>query len=659
MKSLKKKMLFYICVPMFLMILILCGVSYYFSNALLLEESGALMKKNAEKYGSDVETMIAENKSYMLAMSTDFELSIPERDQLIPHLKHIIERKKEIFNIYVGFEDSSFYDALASNLPKDYDPKKRSWYMDAIKTSDVVSSDPYIDALTGNLVLTLSKEIKQNGHRIGVLGIDMSFKNIDDAVQNIHIKENGIGFLLSKEGKMFSHHSWKIEENIYQLENGKMAELGKRLLDSKEDIFIWQNKLYASYIIQGTPWLLVLEVPKSEMLEATGRLGTFMFLIGLITVFLISVIIYFIASSVAKPIIKLSEHVEKMAEFDLRLSPSSAPSEYKERNDEVGIISNALISVQTTMQQVMTDINDVASQVSAASEELTATSEQSAMAAEKVAHAVQDISSSASSQAKEVREGMNAMDNMYHALVENEESIQHLNDTNRQVFQAKEQGVLTIQKLIAATAEVKTSSKDVMTVIANTNESAIQIANASDMIKSIADQTNLLALNAAIEAARAGESGRGFAVVAEEIRKLAEDSTKFTEEINDVVISLNDKTSHAVKIMESVNEVIDEQSQKVEETHMQFEAISIELEKTEKAVTQLNESEEKLKKTRKELVSIMDRLSDLSEVNASTANQSTISVEQQLSSAQEIASSSADLANMAQDMNTVTSKFKI
>ena len=179
------------------------------------------------------------------------------------------------------------------------------------------------------------------------------------------------------------------------------------------------------------------------------------------------------------------------------------------------------------------------------------------------------------------------------------------------------------------------------------------------MIKSISDQTNLLALNAAIEAARAGEAGKGFAVVAEEIRKLAEQSNQFTEEIQEIVQGLMEKVTETVDIMALVGGTVAEQNEKVNETQQIFHVISGELDKNMNEMSILNNSVNELEKTKVSLVGIIENLSALSEENAAATQEASESLNSQLYSAQEVAAASAGLSDLAQNMIEMINKFKI
>ncbi|EHL15024.1 hypothetical protein HMPREF9629_02015, partial [Peptoanaerobacter stomatis] len=154
-------------------------------------------------------------------------------------------------------------------------------------------------------------------------------------------------------------------------------------------------------------------------------------------------------------------------------------------------------------------------------------------------------------------------------------------------------------------------------------------------------------------------SRRGFAVVAEEIRKLAEQSNTFTEEIKEIVSDLTAKTGQAVETMEKVGKIVEQQSVKVEDTREQFNIISKELDNNNKAVEKLNKSGKELEKTKESLMGIIESLSALSEQNAASVQETSETVEEQTASSEEIAASSAHLADMAQEMSEMVAKFNI
>ncbi|NWO25746.1 methyl-accepting chemotaxis protein [Peptostreptococcaceae bacterium oral taxon 081] len=661
--KLKSKMLAFIGLPVLFVLLILSVISYKYSDSLLVSESENSMKMTAEKYGSDIESIMSKNTAYVDIISLQLANETNSNERILDTLRYYSKSIPNTLGFFMGFENGEYLDGTDWVPDASFDHKTREWYKNAIANDIIAISKPYLNATDNALIVSISKQVKSDGKLKGILATDISTKELVEMVNSIKIKDTGAAFLLDGDGNFMAHSKYTLTDNIATVENGDLQTKVSNFLSGQSDFFEAKvggvDRFYFTYPVKNTSWVLALSVPKAEVLEGSSTLGKFMLILSIISLIIVIAVIYLVANSITTPIIKLSECVKGMAEYDLTLTEKSASVIYSKNKDEIGIISRALIQVKTTMKEIMTNVNDLASQVSASSEELTATSEQSAQGAEQISRAINDISQGAMTQAEDMQRGAESMEVMEKALKQTEEIIEKLNQTTKQVYEAKENGMTALRGLIKATEESQTAAGGVAQVIQNTNESAIKIESASDMIKSISDQTNLLALNAAIEAARAGEAGRGFAVVAEEIRKLAEQSNTFTEEIKEIVSELTEKTGQAVETMEKVGKIVEQQSVKVEDTREQFNIISKELDNNKEAVEKLNESGKELEKTKESLMGIIESLSALSEENAASVQETSETVEEQTASSQEIAASSAHLADMAQEMSEMVAKFNL
>lgn len=375
----------------------------------------------------------------------------------------------------------------------------------------------------------------------------------------------------------------------------------------------------------------------------------------LISILLASAIIYYFSNMMGRALECVTARADMISNLDVSEDISDR---LLNRQDEIGMLAVSFQRIIDNLRIFVLQIGDSSSMLSKSSQELTVSSSESAAASEEVARAIEDIAKGASEQAMDTEIGANHINDLGSLVEINEDYLRKLNDSTKDADKLKDEGILIIGDLVKATEASNNATKEIRDLIISTNESAEKIENASNMISNIAEQTNLLALNAAIEAARAGEAGRGFAVVADEIRKLAEESNRFTEDITVVVTDLNNKTNHAVTTMEEVTSITELQSKNVSDTNDKFIGIASSIENMSSVIYMINESGKQMIEKKDMIIEIIQNLSAISEENAAGTQEASASVEEQTATMAEIANASEGLGRLAIDLQEGISKFK-
>lgn len=314
---------------------------------------------------------------------------------------------------------------------------------------------------------------------------------------------------------------------------------------------------------------------------------------------------------------KILAAMEQFADGDLTVSLP------EDSNDEIGRLYAGFNRSVSNMRAMIEQVIESASAVASASAQISSSTEQMAAGAQEQ-----------TSQAGEVA---SAVEEMTKTILENSRNASSTAETAKEARVSAEMGGKVVGETIDGMKRIAEVVNKSAATVRELGQSSNQIGEIVRVINDIADQTNLLALNAAIEAARAGEQGRGFAVVADEVRKLAERTTKATKEIAGMIAKIQADTSDAVKSMEEGTQEVNT------------------------GITLADKAGESLK----EIVSISQKVTDMvtqiaaaSEEQSSASEQISKNVEAISTVTQQTASGTQQIARAAEDLNRLTENLQ-
>ncbi|MFA7292401.1 MAG: methyl-accepting chemotaxis protein [Rhodocyclaceae bacterium] len=408
----------------------------------------------------------------------------------------------------------------------------------------------------------------RDGKVVGAFFVGMDFTEglsaLKKKVLSIKIGTTGYAYAmdLGKDKGMLTIHPASEGKSLLGVKDDAGKEFVAEMLQKKDGItnYWWKNpgdsqareKVVAFNHYPEWNWLIASGSYLDEFNSEGKETGRSLMLLALLLIPVVIVLVFWSARRwIARPLGEAEAIADRVANGDF-----TGKIEIRS-NDEIGRLMQSFAHMQENLANTIREVRGTAASVAADADQLNSS-------AATVATGSQEQSDAASSMAASV-EQMSASIDMISQHAGDAQTIS--SESERVSSESSE----TIQQAVAAMNRIADTVKDASGTVSTLGQEITAISAIAGVIKDIADQTNLLALNAAIEAARAGEQGRGFAVVADEVRKLAERTTKSTHEITEMIGRIHQGTQDAVSNM---NRGVAEVNSGVELAAMADEAIT-------------------------------------------------------------------------------------
>ncbi len=667
MKSIKTRLI----LTLFILITIACVsvacTSYRISSDTLVSESKSNLKALAVESSKVVSERIESDMKVLETLASDNRLSDPSYDfnKKLELLKNEVKRS--------GHVVMDIADLNGNAVPTQGDPldiHDREYFKRAVKGETVISDILESKQNPGSYIVIYATPLNHNGKITGVLVAVRDAVEFSEIISDITLGETGYAYIVNNHGTVVAdkdvervrtqsnilkdsqkNNIKSLEEIATKMING---ETGSGLYEYKDD-----EKIVGYAPIANTNWTLGVTAPIDQVLVGLNNLKKSNLISAIVINIISAILIYFLGVSFTTPLVRLSKTINKLSNYDLQVNNESATNKYLKRKDEIGDIAKSLFTMQENFTDLIKEITDISKEVNSSSSMMTDITSEAVKSSEEISSTIQFIATGASDQAHNTQSGFNNLIELGNFIEkENEHMIETRANSDKVIILADE-GLSEVEALKSTIVENGNAAKDIMDMILETSESSKNIRKASTMIASIAEQTNLLALNAAIEAARAGESGRGFAVVADEIRKLAEQSTESTKEIDLIVNELGLRVENTVKKMDNVALIVEKQESTAKKTEDKYKLISDAIAHSSNNIDMLDIVIKEITNRKNQTLDIINNLSAISEENAANTEEAASHIEEQVSSMEQIATSSQGLFELSNELDRLARKFKI
>ncbi len=663
MKNLSMKwkfVLLIVLVSVVPMVLLTTFASYYaFQNS--LNATKKMLDQKSFQITQSIDEYFAPAVKFVDYFSSDanvlgfMENKFDERKWGKFEFENFLNKMPDVKAIYVGTPNKDMIIEPNEKLPQGYDPTVRPWYKSAMNSDGVIFTEPYVDASTKKLVITLAKKlVTSTGTVTGVIGVDYYLDKLTELFQNFSFGKGTSIFLINDKGKVLID---KVSSNIGK--DLSAYSYIKTILQSNNGFLSFYNEStktqeYAYYHkMSSTGWTVVAVIPTSVAYAVPMILLRNMIIVSLIIIVLSIIAGLLMAkNAITKKLADITDKIEKFGEGDLTLDVSM------DGRDEIGRIASSLSVAMKNVREAIHTIKDTSEQLTLSSEELASASEEASATSESIKEQSERVNDDVSTLSSETEELNASIEEIASASQNVARSSTDASEQAELASEAANKGYQLMESVIESMNNVKDLTEQSNGRIKALADSAKNIESIVDTVNSISEQTNLLALNAAIEAARAGEAGKGFAVIADEIRQLAEESQKSTGKIASILKEIKVNAEGSAQDSDNITSAVLDTTNKVSKTGEELKKILDQVENIASVMSNIAASSQQQSAATQEMATAVDNATK-SIANISSNVEVILESVSELEKANEnIAQKSDLLVQVAEKLKSQTDKFK-
>ncbi|MBL8643963.1 MAG: HAMP domain-containing protein [Rhodospirillaceae bacterium] len=539
------------------------------------------------------------NTSRAIGDFTATQLSVGkvDRAQMLKNLDVSLQSNAGIYGAWAQYESNALGDDKPHVLADGHDNKGRfigyfrrdghatileaqdpqkDWFADdyyaiPAATGKAALIEPYaFDMTDGSSVLMTSAAVPvvHNGELVGVAGVDLTLKDLQAVVNGIKPYGTGYAALVTGKGNIVGYRDAEalgksadllgLDTAVIKAAGSETAATAMSAINGEE---FYQVIVPVDFNATETTWSLVVVIPRASIEAEANNLRNFAALLAAVAIVLGSLGAWWLGAALSRPLGAMTGVMNRLASGELDLVIPNTT-----QTNEIGAMARALATFQENARE------NVRLEAAQKEQEIKAKAEQRAML-ERLASAFESSVKTATG------EILSTAGRMEHSASSMQAVAEETNVQSAAVAAASEQASANVQSVSAATEELSSSIQEIGRQVTHSSKvatkavgdantakemvrgldtAAQKIGQVVRLITDIAEQTNLLALNATIEAARAGEAGKGFAVVASEVKNLATQTAKATEEIAGQITGIQSATKSSVDAIESIFTTIGE-----------------------------------------------------------------------------------------------------